>query len=85
VAELIDPLTGTWDEGLLRRLFLSADVNRIMQVPLNIHGFDDFVAWHYEKNGRFSIRSAYHLQWTHSFGPYASQLALPRTSINNTV
>jgi hypothetical protein len=49
VAELIDPLTGTWDEGLLRRLFLSADVNRIMQVPLNIHGFDDFVAWHYEQ------------------------------------
>jgi hypothetical protein len=44
VNELIDPLTGIWDEGLLRHYFLPIDVNRILQIPLNTHGFDDFVA-----------------------------------------
>ena len=26
------------------------------------------VAWHYNKNGLFSVRSAYHVQWSHKFG-----------------
>jgi hypothetical protein len=85
VNELIDPLTGMWDEGLLPHYFLPIDVNRILQIPLNSHGFDDFVAWHSNRNGRFTVRSAYHLQWRHTFGPRANQLALPVSSIHNSV
>ena len=31
-------------------------------------GREDIVAWHFNKNGFFSVRSAYHVQWTHKFG-----------------
>jgi ribonuclease HI len=64
---------------------LEVDVNRILQIPLNVQGFDDFIAWNYNKNGRYSVKSGYHLQWRHTFGPRANQLALPGTSALNPV
>jgi hypothetical protein len=60
VADLIDTSTGTWDAELLRSLFLEVDVRRILEIPINVQGFDDFIAWNYNKNGRYS---GYHLQW----------------------
>jgi hypothetical protein len=42
------------------------DVQRILQIPL-VAGREDFVAWHFNRNGLFSVRSAYHLQWSHKF------------------
>jgi hypothetical protein len=85
VADLIDTSTGTWDIELLRSLFLDVDVKRILEIPINIQGFDDFIAWNYNKNGRYSVKSGYHLQWRHTSGPRASQLALPGTSALNPV
>jgi ribonuclease HI len=85
VAELIDTSTGTWDAELLRSLFLEVDVKRILEIPINVQGFDDFIAWNYKKNGRYSVKSGYHLQWRHTFGPRANQLALPGTSALNPV
>jgi hypothetical protein len=85
VDELIDPNTGTWNEGLLRTYFYSIDVNRILQIPLNIHGFDDFVAWNHNRNGQFSVRSAYHLEWKHCFAPRSGNMATLGTSIHNPV
>jgi hypothetical protein len=85
VSELICPFSGGWDEQLLESIFYSVDVNRIMQIPLNNQGFEDFIAWHYTKHGRYAIRSGYHLQWKHQFGPTAHQLALPGSSANNPV
>lgn len=67
VEELINPVAGNWDENLNRDLFWSVDVHRILQIPL-VAGREDIVAWHFNKNGFFSVRSAYHLQWTHKFG-----------------
>jgi hypothetical protein len=52
VAQLIDPITGQWDEDLIRSIFYISDVNRILQIPLNNHGFDDFIAWQFTKHGR---------------------------------
>jgi hypothetical protein len=85
VADLIDTSTGTWDAELLRSLFLEVDVKRILEIPINVQGFDDFIAWSYNKNGRYSVKSGYHLQWRHTFGPRANQLALPGTSALNPV
>jgi hypothetical protein len=51
VNELISPLSGQWDEDLLNGLFGPVDVSRIMQIPINNQGFDDFIAWHYTKHG----------------------------------
>jgi hypothetical protein len=64
---------------------LDVDVKRILEIPINIQGFDDFIAWNYNKNGCYSVKSGYHLQWRHTFGPRASQLALPGTSALNPV
>ena len=47
VSELISSITGAWDEQLLCDLFSPVDVQRILQIPINNHGFDDFIAWHF--------------------------------------
>lgn len=51
VSDLIDPSTGQWDEGLLQTVFNPVDVGRILQIPLNLNAFDDFIAWHPERKG----------------------------------
>jgi hypothetical protein len=43
VSELIDPNTRTWDEVLLRSIFLLVDVNRILNIPLAVGMMEDFV------------------------------------------
>ena len=72
VNELIDPLTGQWDVDLVSSIFSSVDVHRILQIPL-IHGREDLVAWYFNKNGLFSVKSAYHCQWTQKFDEGGSQ------------
>ena len=69
VCELIDPLTGGWNEQLLRDTFLSVDVNRILSIPLNSQGFEDFIAWSGTKHGKYTVRSGYYMQWRHQFVP----------------
>ena len=51
VSELIDPITGTWDEELIRSIFIPVDVRRIMQIPINLQAFEGFIAWHPEPKG----------------------------------
>jgi hypothetical protein len=65
VSQLICPVTGDWDVPLLRSLFLDVDVERILEIPLNVQGFQDFIAWHYNKNGRYTVKSGYYIQWRH--------------------
>jgi hypothetical protein len=85
VSELIDPITGQWDLDILNSLFNSLDVARIMSIPINTQGFDDFIAWKATKNGKYSVRSGYYLQWRHQFGPTASQFARPGSSAVNPI
>jgi hypothetical protein len=65
VCELIDPVTGRWDDELLQSNFHPIDVERILQTPLNHNVFEDFLAWHHTRSGVFSVRSAYHVEWKH--------------------
>jgi hypothetical protein len=83
VHELLNPYTGTWDEDLLRVLFNAVDVERILQIPINHQGFEDFIAWGETKHGRYMVKSGYYLQWKHQFGTSFSQLALPGGSATN--
>jgi len=66
VEELINPVDGNWDEQMIRDLFWPVDVHRILQIPLSA-GREDIVAWNFNRNGLFSIRSAYHQQWMYKF------------------
>ena len=54
VSELIDPSTGTWDEELTGSIMNPMDVRRIMQIPIAMNAFDDFIAWHPEEWNIFS-------------------------------
>ena len=45
VNDLIDPVIGTWDEMLIRCIFLDIDAERILKIPLSEHLTEDFVAW----------------------------------------
>ena len=47
-----------WDEGLLSTILHDHDVEMIMRLRLSDRIEDDFLAWHYEKFGIFSVRSA---------------------------
>lgn len=66
VDELINLVNASWDEDLVRSI-LEVDANSILQIPIT-SGRDDCVAWHYNRNGMFSVRSAYHAQWKRKFG-----------------
>jgi hypothetical protein len=41
---LISTTTSRWDEQLLHEIFNPVDVRRILQIPLNYRGLEDFVA-----------------------------------------
>jgi hypothetical protein len=58
VDELIDPITGSWDEALVRDIFWEEDAECILCIPVH-EGMDDLVAWHFNNNGQFTVRSAY--------------------------
>jgi hypothetical protein len=68
VDELIDPMSGTWDEALIRANLIPVDAERILRIPLSDQLSEDFVAWHHTKTFCFSVRSAYHIEWNHQFG-----------------
>ena len=75
VNELIDPITGEWDEMLIRENFWHIDAERILQIPLFHVETEDYVAWHLTRSGVFSVRSAYYKQWEVNYDTDDSGLA----------
>uniref|UniRef100_A0A453MXB5 Uncharacterized protein n=1 Tax=Aegilops tauschii subsp. strangulata TaxID=200361 RepID=A0A453MXB5_AEGTS len=67
VEELIDPITGAWDEDLIRDNLWHIDAERILQIPIHHQQTEDYIAWHLTKSGIFSVRSAYYRQWKDSY------------------
>jgi len=61
VAELLKSDGSDRDQSRLRSYFCPADVDAISRIRLAPRNTDDFVAWQPEKNGMFSVRSAYNL------------------------
>jgi hypothetical protein len=61
VNELIYPVTGQWDAELVRQIFHEDDVQTILAIPVN-EAFEDSIAWHFNKRGIFSVKSAYKVQ-----------------------
>lgn len=61
VCHLIDRRSGQWDEAVVRRYFYPWDVEEILKIKLPRRDTEDVIAWHYEKTGVFSVRSAYRL------------------------
>ena len=60
VADFISP-EGSWNEERLRQYMIVADVQEILKIKVSRKARDDFLAWNPEKDGRFSVRRAYHI------------------------
>jgi hypothetical protein len=69
--ELINPSTGSWGVHLLEEFFYPCDAHRIMALPLSPWDAEDIVAWQYNQNDMFSVKSAYHMEWKHQYGSHA--------------
>ncbi|KAK1563015.1 hypothetical protein Q3G72_020842 [Acer saccharum] len=55
-----DPgIPGKWNEPLIRRNFLPDEAELILSIPLSALSKRDLVLWHFDKNGIFSVKSAY--------------------------
>jgi hypothetical protein len=67
VHHLIDD-SGSWDETAIRRYFYPCDVVEIFKIKLPVQETEDFVAWHFEKTGIFSVYSAYRLAVRNFYG-----------------
>ena len=61
VCDLIDPISGQWDQDLVQQVFNDDDVPHILSIPIK-EGFDDLPAWHPDPKGNFSVRSSYKLK-----------------------
>lgn len=58
MSQLIDNNTKEWDAEILKRYFFCHDVEEITKI---LEPMEDTIAWHHEKTGCFTIRSAYRL------------------------
>jgi hypothetical protein len=61
VSQLIDHANRSWNLEQLRLNFLPMDIEIIRSIPLGLANHEDFWAWHFEKHGNFSVRSAYRM------------------------
>lgn len=61
VSELIDQTTRTWNRQVLAEHFIAPDIDVILNIPLSTRSQSDFWAWHYDRRGIFSVRSAYRM------------------------
>lgn len=61
VSDLLEQGRREWDFELLRHIFNEPDVESISRIKLPQRHSEDFLAWHFERSGMFSVRSAYNL------------------------
>ncbi|PNT71499.1 hypothetical protein BRADI_2g28465v3, partial [Brachypodium distachyon] len=79
VVELIDHVSYSWDEQLIKQTFYEEDAQTILQIPIQ-EGAEDFLAWHFDKKGNFSVKSAY--QVVLDTEARESEKGIPSTSHN---
>ncbi|KAK2405034.1 hypothetical protein P8452_10587 [Trifolium repens] len=61
VSDLIDEQTGQWNRSLIFNFFSKDEALKIVSTPLSISLPADKIQWHWEKDGLYYVRSAYHL------------------------
>lgn len=60
VSELIG-MDGRWNEQMVNQIFWPIDAEMILKIQLPTREGEDFLAWHPDRLGIFSVRSAYKL------------------------
>ena len=57
----MEPEEKEWNVGLIHQIFHQFDADEICKIPILRSDTKNCIAWHPEKNGIFSVRSAYKL------------------------
>ncbi|XP_058787163.1 uncharacterized protein LOC131661587 [Vicia villosa] len=60
VCDLIDRDLGGWKKEVIREKFSQEEAKMIVSIPLSRIPTDDKIIWHFEKNGEYSFKTAYH-------------------------
>ncbi|KAL5739500.1 hypothetical protein ACOSQ2_028680 [Xanthoceras sorbifolium] len=55
VAALISPSSHSWDLAKLDHVFVAADRDSILEIPLSFGDCNDSLIWHFDKNGEYSF------------------------------
>jgi hypothetical protein len=63
VNQLLKPDGKSWNETLVSKVCYLQDADWILNLKLPVTPCDDFVAWHYETSGIFSVKSVYRLAY----------------------
>jgi hypothetical protein len=85
VSKLINLDTMQWDKDMVKELFNPIDAMRILRIPLSENMNEDFIAWHRTNSNKFSVRSAYYVQWNHMHGHKLDRAANQSSSSHNPV
>ena len=65
VADLISPISCGLDVELVKDIFWQEDADLILALLVH-EGRPNMLAWHYDKQGKFSVKSAYKVCWSDS-------------------
>ncbi|KAL0282469.1 UNVERIFIED_CONTAM: hypothetical protein Sangu_2946500 [Sesamum angustifolium] len=78
VAELFEDGDNGWNVELMSSIFIQEDVDCILSISLPADRGRDVLKWHYEKNGRLLVRSAYQIAlWQDINGDQGCSLRSP--------
>ncbi|CAD6262780.1 unnamed protein product [Miscanthus lutarioriparius] len=61
VSGLFVPGTRVWDEEIVHKSFMSLEATEILKIKLGVNLESDVMAWAFEKNGFYSVRTTYRL------------------------
>ncbi|OMO73216.1 reverse transcriptase [Corchorus capsularis] len=61
VNEIMDAESRSWQLESIAHRISEEEAEAILEVPINDTGGDDEMIWRHEKNGKFTVRSAYHM------------------------
>lgn len=59
---------------MFRSFFSNEEIDLIHSIPISMRASLDHLIWHFEKNGKFTVRSAYHQSWVQPTNIGASPL-----------
>lgn len=59
VADLIDPVDRVWQPHLLQGLFTNHEAEAILKIPLSLRNPVDRLVWHFDRSGRYNVKSGY--------------------------
>lgn len=82
VSDFIDPINVKWIEHRVRECFVEDDANIILATPLSQRRPPDKLVWSATPNGKYTVKSAYHLAVTKLS---KRGIDLPSTSTKDTM